>query len=300
MLVADLQRMEEAKSKKTRKIITRLKNKFRLVVMNDETYEEKISLVLSPMNVFIVIGSIVLFLIISTIYLIAFTGLREYIPGYSSDISIRRKMINVSLKTDSLIEEMRVKDEYIANINAIINGNVKSEVTGTRADTTQKYANLNLSASDEDSLLRADIEQQDKFSLAVNTGQKGRDDISSFFFFTPLSGVVINKYRATPDHYGIDIVAQKNAAIKATLDGTVISSNYTIETGHVIQIQHANDLVSVYKHNSALLKKTGERVKAGEAIAIVGNSGEVTSGPHLHFELWYRGSPINPQEYISF
>jgi murein DD-endopeptidase MepM/ murein hydrolase activator NlpD len=292
--------MEEAQSRKSRKIITRLKNKFRLVVMNDETYEEKISLVLSPMNVFIVIGSIVLFLIISTIYLIAFTGLREYIPGYSSDISIRRKMINVSLKTDSLIDEMRMKDEYIANINAIINGNIKSEVTGSRADTTQKYVNINLSASEEDSLLRADIEQLDKYSLAVNTSQKEKNDISSFFFFTPLSGLVINKYRATPDHYGIDIVAKKNAAVKATLDGTVISSNYTIETGHVIQIQHANDLVSVYKHNSALLKKTGERVKAGEAIAIVGNSGEITSGPHLHFELWYRGTPINPQEYISF
>lgn len=118
--------MEKDNSKMSRKIITRLKNKFRLVVMNDETYEEKISLVLSPMNVFVVIGSIVLFLIISTIYLIAFTGLREYIPGYSSDISIRRKMINVSLKTDSIIEEMRMKDEYIANIKAIINGNVKS------------------------------------------------------------------------------------------------------------------------------------------------------------------------------
>lgn len=292
--------MEGEKEKKRKKIITRLKNKFRLVVMNDETYEEKASLVLSPLNVFVVIGSVVLFLIIGTIYLIAFTGLREYIPGYSSDITVRRKLMNMSVKTDSLIEEMRLKDEYLANINAIVNGTVKSEKTGSPKDSTQKYENLKLSASPEDSSLRMDIEQQDKYSLAVNHNKKERNDISSFFFFTPLSGTVVNKFKATSDHYGIDIVAKKNEAVKATLDGTVIGSNYTIETGHVIQIQHANDLISVYKHNSVLLKKIGERVKAGEAIAIVGNSGEQTSGPHLHFELWYRGTPINPQDYISF
>ena len=156
--------MEEVNRKKPRKIITKLKNKFRLVVMNDETYEEKISWVLSPLNLFVVMGSTVLFLITSTIYIIAFTGLREYIPGYSSDLSMRKKMINVSLKTDSLIDEMRMKDEYIANINAIINGNVKSKITGNRADSSQKYNNINLNASEEDSILRAYIEQQDKYS----------------------------------------------------------------------------------------------------------------------------------------
>jgi murein DD-endopeptidase MepM/ murein hydrolase activator NlpD len=290
------------KEKKRKKIIKKLKNKFRLVIMNDDTFEEKVSFVLSPLNVFVVAGSIVLFLIVSVIYIIAFTNLREYIPGYSSDVNIRRKLINVSLGVDSLQEALKERDKYIENINNIVTGKIKSEVTGSK-DSTKKYTNVPLSKTKDDSMLRAEIEAQEGYSLSVNENKSqnlNNNSISSFFFFVPLNGTVTNSYKSTKDHYGVDITAPKNEAIKSTLDGTVVFANWTTETGYVIQIQHDNNLISVYKHNSALLKKVGDRVKAGEVIAIIGDSGELTTGPHLHFELWYNGTSINPQEYMSF
>jgi murein DD-endopeptidase MepM/ murein hydrolase activator NlpD len=145
------------------------------------------------------------------------------------------------------------------------------------------------------------IESQDRFELNTQEQHSSKtNDISSFFFFTPVKGTVTNVFNSAEKHFGVDIAAAPNEAIKATLDGTVILSAWTSETGYIITIQHSNNLVSVYKHNSALLKKAGTYVKAGEAIAIIGNSGEYTSGPHLHFELWYNGSPVNPKDYIAF
>jgi murein DD-endopeptidase MepM/ murein hydrolase activator NlpD len=136
--------------------------------------------------------------------------------------------------------------------------------------------------------------------LTANETKTSKESITNFFFFSPLKGLVTNSFDMKEEHYGIDITAQENEAIKATLDGTVIMSAWTSETGYVIQIQHENNLVSVYKHNSALMKKVGQYVKAGEVVAIIGNSGELTSGTHLHFELWYNGNPIDPQEYMVF
>jgi murein DD-endopeptidase MepM/ murein hydrolase activator NlpD len=115
-----------------------------------------------------------------------------------------------------------------------------------------------------------------------------------------VNGIVTNSFKGSENHFGTDIVAGPNEVVKATLDGTIILSTWTIETGNVVQIQHDNDLISVYKHNAEILKNMGKRVKAGEPIAIIGNSGELTTGPHLHFELWYKGKPVNPEEYITF
>lgn len=271
-----------------------------MVVMNEETFEERVSLVLSPLNVFVVAGSLILFLIVGTIYLIAFTGLREYIPGYA-DVNMRRGMVNLALKADSLERAIKMKDDFILNVQNVITGNIKDEKGANPKDTTNKYATVSGAKSRADSLFRAEIESQDKsYSLSVTDGLTNRNDISSFFFFSPLNGVVSSSFNLDESHYGVDVTAPKNEAVKATLDGTVVMVGWTLEDGYVIQVQHSNNVVSIYKHNSALLKKTGERVDAGEAISIVGNSGELTSGPHLHFELWYNGSPINPQEYINF
>ena len=149
-------------------------------------------------------------------------------------------------------------------------------------------------------MLRHEIESQDKFSLAVSAKEAATNSVTSFLFFTPLRGSITTRFDLPSKHYGVDIASDPNAAIKATLDGTVVLANFTSETGYVIAIQHANNLVSVYKHCSSLLQKAGAYVKAGDAIAIIGNSGETSQGPHLHFELWFNGSPVDPQKFMAF
>lgn len=284
---------------KEKAFFRRLKSKYRLVVMNDNTFEEKLSLKLSPLNLFILVGSTTIFLIIIVISTIAFTPLREYIPGYA-DVNMRKKVISLVLKADSLETELVSKDIYIKNIQNIITGKTIGKPVKQTVDSTKKYNAIDFKPSKEDLLLREQIESQDQYNLSLGTENTQKNNINSFFFFTPLKGLLSNSFNIAEAHYGVDVVAPENEAIKATLDGTVILSIWTAETGYVIQIQHENNLISVYKHNSALLKKAGEYVKAGETIAIIGNSGELTNGPHLHFELWYNGTPINPQDYMVF
>lgn len=285
--------------KKSVLFFNRIKNKYRLVVMNDDTFEEKVSLKLSPLGLFTTTGLVIIVLIVVVTSLIAFTPLREYIPGYA-DLSVRRRLISLSIKADSIEQESLYKGQFIKNFKNIINGNTSESAEKTKVDSTKKYVNLNLKPSKEDSLLRLQIESQDQYSLATNEDNGVKNSISSFFFFTPLKGLVSSSFKNSEGHYGVDVVAAENEAIKTVLDGTVIISTWTLETGYIIEVQHNNNLISIYKHNSALLKKAGQYVKAGEAIAIIGNSGELTSGPHLHFELWYNGSPIDPQDYMIF
>ncbi len=289
----------DEKGERKNRIIKQLRNKFRLVIMNDDTFEEKASFVLSPLNVLVLVGSVILLFIFLTTYLIAFTSLKEYIPGYA-DGNIRRNLAILTLRADSMANDIKTKDIYLRNLEGIIQGKTLEEVESEAKDSTRNYHNLNVSPSHEDSLLREDIESNEKYSLIQQEQKNLKSGAKSFFFFSPIKGVITNSFRSTPEHLGIDIVAPKNEAIKATLDGTIMFATWTSETGYVIQVQHSNDLISVYKHNSVLLKKVGNRVKAGEAIAIIGDSGELTSGPHLHFELWYQGSPINPTEYMNF
>ncbi|MEO6882731.1 MAG: M23 family metallopeptidase [Bacteroidia bacterium] len=288
--------MEEKKNKLFS--VKWLKGKYRLVVMNDATFEEKASLKLSPLSLFIFIGSITIFLIVVVTSLIAFTPLREYIPGYT-DLNFRRQLIVLTAKADSLEQVLSAKNMYIQNINNIVSGNLEGKGNEQRPDTTNVAAKINVKPSPQDSALRDSIETQDKYSLVFNNKSK-TGGISNFFFFTPVKGMVTNAFNISTGHYGIDIVANENDAIKATLDGTVVFAGWTSQTGYVIELQHSNNLISIYKHNSVLLKKMGDYVKAGEAIAIIGNSGELTTGSHLHFELWYNGTPIDPQQYMLF
>lgn len=291
---------EDEKKKKESRFIYRIKNKFRLVIMNDSTFEEKASFVLTPLNVFVFVGVLALFLIVLVSYIIAFTPLREYIPGYA-DVNMRRNIKTLALRVDSLDRELHNKEMNIANFaDILLDKKVNPKITANPKDSTKKYDKLTLSPSIDDSLMRAEIESQSKYSLALGDESSAKSGIRNFFFFVPLKGVVTDSYKSGTSHYGVDIVAPENEAIKATLDGTVILAAWTSETGYVIQVQHENNLVSIYKHNSVLLKKVGDKVNAGEAIAIIGNSGELSTGPHLHFELWFNGLPVDPQEYMSF
>jgi murein DD-endopeptidase MepM/ murein hydrolase activator NlpD len=292
--------MPEQEKKKKIGFLNQFKNKYRLVIMKDDTFEEKASFVLSPRSVFVFIVSSTLFLIIAVIYLIAFTSLREYIPGYA-DVNMRRNVVKLTYRTDSLTNELAARDIYLDNLKAVLTGNFKDSINDRAIkDTTKKFEQIDIKPSEEDLALRRQIEEEEKNSLRFTEKSAVKSGINSFFFFVPLKGLVTNKFKATPDHYGIDIVAQRNEAIKATLDGTVTLADWTPETGHVIQLQHDENIISIYKHNSVLLKKPGERVKAGEPVAIIGESGELATGPHLHFELWYKGKAVDPQEYMSF
>lgn len=287
-------------SKAKRKQIARiLKSKFRFVVMNDQTLEEKFSLRLTPMNIIVVGGSAALMLIILTLYLIAFTPLREYIPGYA-DVNMRRNLIKMTLKTDSLMQKLNADEKYLSNMLDILNGKVDTTLPQKKTGQQLYDSIQQLNKSAADSQLRWQIENQEQFTL-VNNGDKAfSSGIGSYSFFTPLKGNVTSKFSTAQKHYGIDIVSNANEGIKSALDGTVVIANFTSETGYVIGVQHSNNLFTFYKHNSALLKSVGDYVKAGEVIAIIGNSGEFSSGPHLHFELWYNGTPVNPLDYINF
>lgn len=288
-----------AKSRR-RKIVRSLRSKFRLVVLNDQTLEEKFSLRLTPMNILISGGISALLLITLTLYLIAFTPLREYIPGYT-DVTIRRNLVQLSRKADSLDYQLNANDAYLLRLVNVLNGMndtvsmVRQERDPLRFDTIR-----DLVRSEEDSLLRLEMEAVDRYQLTETTEKPFSTGIGSTAFFTPLKGTITTKFNALQKHYGIDIVSGPNEVIKSALDGTVILSSFTSETGYVIGVQHANNIFTFYKHNSALLKRTGDHVKAGDVLAIIGNTGEYSSGPHLHFELWYNGSPVNPLDYISF
>ena len=289
--------MTEQKGNKS-KFLQRLRHRYRLVVMNDDTFEENFSLRLTPLGLVILVGSVTIVMVMLVTSLIAFTPLREYIPGYA-DVGMRRELISMAMRTDSLEQALTAQNVYTNNLDNVLKGNVKGDSTKNKPDKSKPYDKLALNASANEVALKKSIESQDKYSLAYGT-ESSKSGISNFFFFTPLKGIVSAQFNSKEQHFGVDIVGPENEAIKAALDGTVILSTWSSETGYTITMQHSNNLISVYKHNSVLLKKVGDYIKAGDPIAIIGNSGEQTTGPHLHFELWYNGTAINPQDYMIF
>lgn len=286
----------EGQSKK-RSWKDRLRTRFRMVVMDDSTFEERVSVTLTPLGILVAISAITIVMTALVVSLIAFTPIREYIPGYA-DVGMQQDLIALNEKTDSLVREAEANEQYLANIKKILKGNDTAVIVQNPTDTTKKYANLNFARSPEDSVLRDEFENSDQYSLAIGVARKS--GISGYFFFAPVKGSITSSFNLAEEHFGVDVASSENESVKATLDGTVISSGWNPEDGYVIQVQHSNNLISVYKHNAALLKKTGQFVKAGEPIAIIGNSGEHSTGPHVHFEIWYNGAPVDPQEYVVF
>ena len=286
----------EQKTKKT--FFQKLRHKYRLSIYRDETYEEVLNLKLSRLNVLAWGGLTLLIFLSIVISIIVYTPVREFIPGYPDENTIRYSLTNKQ-RLDSLALELNRRDKYLDNINRIISGK-EPESYDNISDTNKNYDDITFSRSVEDSLLREYFEQEDQFSIDNNQNKRPLKGISQVHFFPPVKGLVTNSYNTARNHYGTDVVAGSNEIVKSTLEGTVIMAAWTLETGWVIQIQHENNLISVYKHNAELLKRVGDYVKVGEPIAIIGNSGELTTGPHLHFELWYNGMPLNPEDYISF
>jgi murein DD-endopeptidase MepM/ murein hydrolase activator NlpD len=276
------------------------RDKYRFSVINDHTLEEVWRIILTRYNAFLLITFIILFLIWGTSTLISFTNLREFIPGYP-DVTMRRNILMSAIRLDSLNRELKLRDKYFDNLNSIISGNQPSELL-SRTDSTKNYKTIKFNSSPNDSILRASVEKEDRYNLSLGPiSPESVSGLANLHFFPPVRGIVSGKYELRTKHFGTDIVTKPKALVSAVLDGTVIFTGWTMETGFVIEIQHQNNIVSVYKHNASLLKETGDLVHAGDAISVVGDSGELyTSGPHLHFEIWYKGSALDPEKHILF
>lgn len=290
--------------KKKKSFLRKLSNKYRLAIFNEQTYEELFVIRLSRLNVFTLVGTFGILIIILVIMLISFTGLKEYIPGYP-DANQRLMIVRNAQRVDSLIIEIEKRDRFIHTFQAILRG---EEVEQTISPDDEPSLTVSgdaypvmFSRSVEDSLFRKQIEREERFNLSMQSSPRSTAvALDNAFFFSPIKGMVVNGFGETTGHFGVDVVAAPGSRVSAIMDGMVVFSGWTVETGYVIQIQHPNNLISIYKHNEILLKEVGQLVKAGEAIARVGNSGELTTGPHLHFELWHNGTPLNPVDYISF
>lgn len=282
----------------------KLNNRFYFMMSHDDTMEPIVDFRVNLRNLIILTIVMTIAIIAITTVIIAFTPLREYIPGYTKT-SLQREVYALCRRADSIEEELHRKDIYFNNLKLIIEGYEFDDSTKS-LDIYAPLANFDIDTieirkSVQDSALRAEFERDNLYNLVgpsnlVKSQRYGR--VANFF--TPITGIITLPFKPEDGHYGVDIAASNNQIIKSTLDGTVIFSSWTPEYGYTIGIQHENNYFSAYKHNATLLKKEGDYVKAGEAIAILGESGELTTGPHLHFELWHNGIAQDPQQYINF
>ena len=284
--------MENAKKKNVKR---KESKNYRLVIQEEKTYEEKFSLKLSRSNVFLVGTFISLIIISITTVIIFFTPVREYIPGYDTT-KMRVQAINNLEKLDSLINQLSTNDNYLESVFKTING---EEYKNIYANESQRISvdlsQLDMSLKAEDSILRKIVEREDRFNVIETETQKLDLEMTP-----PVRGIIIESFNTSIKHYGVDIVLKEQTPVKAIADGIVLLSEWTIDSGHTVILYHRDQLTSVYKHNYLSKVKTGDYVKQGQVVALSGNTGELTSGPHLHFELWDSNGPINPEDFIIF
>lgn len=285
--------------------LKKLNRRYDFLMRHDESKKEILGFKLNLLNLVLVIIGIALLLIIITTFIIAFTPLREYIPGYT-DTNLNREVYLLSLRADSLEKEMQKKDVYFDNLKKIVEGydfaadsalaslSIYEPLPKGVTDT------ITLKKSVQDSILRAEYEAQNQYNLFGDDYLPPAKPSSLVKnFFVPLNGTILNAFNAEKGHLGVDISSDRDQVINATLEGTVVFSTWSINNGYCIGIQHSDGYFSVYKHNATLLKKEGDYVKAGEAIAILGKSGESEEYEHLHFELWHNGIAVNPADYMT-
>lgn len=286
-----------AKEKKNKRLwIQNLLNRYRMVVINETTFEEKFFIRISQFNIIVLVLLFVTLTAIGSFFLVAYTPLKEFIPGYTS-LTIRKEAIRNSFLLDSLTLEFEKQDRFISSIKSALTGEINWEENSLLDDQSQSPEVLNSdnAMSEADSLLRLEVIQEDKYNVIPN-------DLSNvkYLLYPPAVGPISQKYDADKRHFAVDIALKENAPIMAVAHGTVIFSEWTAETGHVIIVKHDYGLLSVYKHNSSLEKYQGDLVRAGEVIAKAGDTGELSTGWHLHFELWINGFSADPSDFIDF
>ena len=273
-----------------------IKFKYKLTIINENTLEEVVGIHVSKLNGLSVLLSActVIFLIAAAI--IAFTPLRNYLPGYMNS-EVRSQIVANALRADSLQAALERQSRYVMNIQDILSGQVKADTVQSIDSLTNLRAEKLMERSKKEEEFRKQYEEKERYNLTAVTDVR---DAAGLIFYRPLRGVMSAGFNPEKRHFGIDLTASPNESILATLDGTVIMAAYTAEWGYVIQIQHPQNFISVYKHCGSLMKREGEQVKGGEVIALVGKSTEDGDQPHLHFELWHRGNPTNPEKYVVF
>lgn len=275
----------------------RIRFKYKLSFINENTLEEVWSFRLSQLSVFISLGVFAFSLVAFTAFIIIMTPIRNYLPGYL-DVEVRKEIVQNALRADSLERMIEIQNLYLKNVTGIISGTIELDSIREIDSLARVNADFEIPRSPEEEEYVKNFEQEEKYNLTVlNTNPLPMDGL---FFYKPVNGMISSRYQADIHHFGVDIAAASKESVLATLDGTVMYAGYDPNQGNVIQLQHKNGFVSVYKHNELLLKDPGEQVVAGEAIALVGNTGKLSTGPHLHFELWYNGKPVNPEDFIVF
>jgi murein DD-endopeptidase MepM/ murein hydrolase activator NlpD len=280
----------------------KLKTKFRFVILNDETFEEKFSLILTRTNVWVFFSISIFTLIFLTASAIIYTPLKYYIPGFG-DYNYRGEILRLQIRTDSLAYQLQSREAWLSNLMDIASGRVDTSKPEPSGKTVTDKSAINLNeVTNLDKELRKEVEEEENFSLSAAAGDADGfvDEVKSMHLITPVAGYVTDQFKPSENHFGIDIAAKREQPVMAVLDGKIISANYSILDGNVITVQHSNNLISIYKHNQRLAKRAGDQVKSGEVIAFVGDKGENSTGPHLHFELWFNGKALNPRDYILF
>ena len=270
---------------------------FRVSAINKASLKER-PLVSFQAYQIVVYGIYFILLLFFCFYLlISKTPLKEFLPQ-SVDLK-KSEIIELIITVDSLEKDLSLKSQYINVVNKIMSGEVVDSVIVFRKDSSIVFENLELSPSKDDSILRKSVENEDLYNIPVSY-VVSNSRLEDLVFFKPVDGLITSAFNFSENHFGVDVVSASNASVKATLDGVVIFSDWSVSGGHTIIIQHPENIISVYMHNSSITKKNNDLVKAGEVVGIIGNSGETSSGPHLHFELWQNGNPINPEDYIDF
>jgi murein DD-endopeptidase MepM/ murein hydrolase activator NlpD len=287
---------------KNRSFWKRIRDKYRFSVLNENTFEEVFKMRLSRLNVFTALGVVVVFITIIVTSVIAYTPLREFIPGYPDGDMVKNIVENETM-LDSINKQLNIKQRYLDNLKVILSGGDPEDYVNNNnnVDSTKSYKNIDFQKSKEDSILRKQIESDDKYLLSTNANKTIVSfDLDKMDFIAPIEGIITNDFNPIEKHSAIDIVSKVNSPIMSVLDGYIVFTGSTLEEGNVIYIQHKNNVLSVYKHLASVNVKQGEYVKRGQVIALLGNTGLITSGPHLHFELWSNGVAINPKDYINF
>lgn len=286
------------KNKKENKgFFKKLFNDYKVVVSSEDTFEEKFAFKASKINVFVLMLVYSVILISFTISIVFFTQLRELVPGYSSSDLLNRA-IYLTQKTDSLERQIELNNKFYKSIEDVLSGKTDEfiERDNIPIDSSLNDKNLfSISPNSEDSILRNYVDSQDKFNLTKNELV-----IENKMFFSPIKGDITQTFNFEENHFAIDIAADIGTPVKSILDGKILFSEWSVDTGHVIIVDHGDNIVSVYKHNSKSLKEQNDFVQAGEVIAYSGNQGSLSSGPHLHFELWKNGTPIDPEPLLNF
>ena len=292
--------MEEHPQKNKRQLRQKLKKPYRLVVLKEDSLEEVTNTTLTPLNLYILISSVLVGVTLVVVLLIVFTPLKRWIPGYG-DASMNPEVIQLRKQVNAMENQLALQQRYTDNIRQILTGSVPEPVSEeSSGQVTLNDSLLQVERVAEDELLRENFALGEGLVTPRSTVNQPVTPIERLYFIPPVRGDISARFRPDQNHFGVDILAPKNTPIQSALDGTVIFSDWTLETGNTIGILHDQQIVTFYKHNSTLLKEKGARVRAGEAIAIIGNTGTLSSGPHLHFELWQEGQPVDPTRYINF